>query len=55
MECQDYGLKRTIERENLNLNPLQRVVFLQKKQERPFMNFQTDTVSAITVPEGWMR
>jgi len=24
MECQDYGLTRTLERENLNLNPLQR-------------------------------
>ena len=24
MECQDYGLKRDIERNNLNLNPLQR-------------------------------
>lgn len=30
MECQDYGLSRTSERENLNLNPLQRGGFLTK-------------------------
>lgn len=39
MECQDYGLKRTIERENLNLNPLQRGGFLTKEARKALYEF----------------
>lgn len=39
MECQDYGLSRTIERENLNLNPLQRGGFLTKEARKALYEF----------------
>ncbi|MDD1774995.1 MAG: O-phospho-L-seryl-tRNA:Cys-tRNA synthase [Methanobacterium sp.] len=39
MECQDYGLSRTGERENLNLNPLQRGGFLTEDARKALYEF----------------
>ena len=39
MECQDYGLSRSSERENLNLNPLQRGGFLPKEAREALYEF----------------
>ncbi|MCK9150461.1 O-phospho-L-seryl-tRNA:Cys-tRNA synthase [Methanobacterium alcaliphilum] len=39
MECQDYGLSRTLERENLNLNPLQRGGLLSAKAREALYEF----------------
>jgi len=39
MECQDYGLNRNIERDNLNLNPLQRGGVLTKEARKALYEF----------------
>lgn len=39
MECQDYGLSRTSERDNLNLNPLQRGGFLTEEARKALFEF----------------
>jgi Sep-tRNA:Cys-tRNA synthetase len=39
MECQDYGLKRTSEKDNLNLNPLQRGGLLPKESRKALIEF----------------
>jgi len=39
MECQDYALNRTLERENLNLNPLQRGGFLPLEARKALYEF----------------
>jgi len=39
MECQDYGLTRNTERENLNLNPLQRGGFLPIEARKALYEF----------------
>lgn len=39
MECQDYGLSRESERENLNLNPLQRGGVLPKEARKALYEF----------------
>jgi len=39
MECQDYGLTRKSERENLNLNPLQRGGVLPKESRKALYEF----------------
>lgn len=55
MECHDYGLTRSTERKNLNLNPLQREEYLLQKLEKLYMNFQMVTVFATTVGVGWTK
>jgi Sep-tRNA:Cys-tRNA synthetase len=39
MECQDYSLTRTVERDNLNLNPLQRGGFLPLEARKALYEF----------------
>jgi Sep-tRNA:Cys-tRNA synthetase len=39
MECQDYGLNRNIEKDNLNLNPLQRGGVLTKEARKALYEF----------------
>lgn len=39
MECQDYGLSRNIERENLNINPLQRGGFLPREARKALYEY----------------
>ena len=49
MECQDYSLNRQTERENLNLNPLQRGGVLPPESREALYEFPMGTVCVITV------
>ncbi len=55
MECQDYGLKRDTERNNLNLNPLQRGGVLPVEARKALYEFSDGYSACDYCLEDWMR